>query len=112
MGGQLQVTVWKPTITKINGGGLVEHRDVFAVEAPESGYVAEYNSTLHATNGMSPGVTLNKQFYFYFGQPRNYGRLHFRTDGDRPAVAVDYWLNPAPDSRNLECDPSKIVRSP
>ena len=124
VGGELQVTMWKPTITteqvntgkvfpydwrlqvKVNGGGLVEHKEVFAFEAPESGYVADYDASLHATDGLSPDVTVNKQFFFYFGQPRRYGRLQLRTDGDRPTVAVDYWVNPTPGNRNLEYDPS------
>ena len=109
--GQLQVTVWKPTITteqihsgkvfpynwrvraKINDGGLVEHKDVFGFEAPESGYVAEYDVSLHPTSGISPDVTVDKHFYFCFGQPPKYGRMHFRTDGARPYVFIDYWLN-------------------
>ncbi len=129
-GGQLEVTVWKPTITtvqintgkvfpydwriqvKVSGGGLVEHKDAFAFEAPESGYISEFNAILHATNGMSPDVTVEKQFYFCFGQPRRFGRMHLRTDGDRPRVAIDYWLNPKPESRNLEFDPTKVVQSP
>ena len=91
---------------RVNGGGIVEHEDVFAFEAPELGYVAEYDASLHPTDGMSPDVTVNKQFFFYFSQPRQYGRLHLRADGDRPTVAVDYWLNSTPDNRNLEYDAS------
>jgi len=129
-GGQLQVTVWKPSITneqinagkvfpydwriqvKINDGGLFEHNDVFAFEAPDTGYASEFDAKLHPTNGASTDVTVNKQFYFYFGEPRKYGRLHLRTDGDRPYVFVDYWFNPTPGSRNLEFDPAKVVKSP
>jgi len=129
-GGQLQVTVWKPTITteqinvgkvfpydwriqiKIDDGGLVEHKDVFAFEAPESGYVPEYIAQLHVTNGASADVTVDKLFYFYFGKPQKYGRMHLRTDGDRSRVAIDYWLNPTPGNRNLEFDPAKTVKSP
>jgi len=127
-GGQLQVTVWKPTITteqintgkvfpydwriqvKVNDGGLMEHSDIFAFEAPESGYVSEFDAKRHPTGG-NANVTIDKQFYFCFGQLRRYGRLHLRTDGDRPFVAVDYWLNPTGD-RNLEFDPAKAVTVP
>lgn len=129
-GGQLQVTVWKPTITaeqirtakvfpydwriqvKLDDGGLAEHKDIFAFEAPESGYLPDFDVKLRPTNGASADVTVNKQFYFYFGEPRRYGRLQLRTDGDRPYVFVDYWFNPAPGSRNLEFDPAKVVKSP
>jgi hypothetical protein len=120
--GQLQVTVWKPTITtqqintgkvfpydwrvqiRMNHGGLAEHTDAFPFTAPESGYVPQHDENLHAANGASPGTTIDKRFYFYFGQPPKYGRLHFRTDGDRPYVSIQYWLNPS-GSRNLEHDP-------
>ena len=95
---------WRVNV-KVNGGGLLEHEDVFALEAPELGYVSEFDASLHPTDGLSPDVTVNKQFYFYFGQPRKYGRLHLRTDGDRPTVIVDYLVNPTPDNRNLEYDP-------
>lgn len=126
--GQLQITVWKPMITveqmntgkvfpydwrvqvKINDGGLKEHKDVFPFEAPESGYVAEYDESLHAINGASPGVSVDKEFYFYFGEPRKYGRMHFRTDGHRPLIFIDYWLNPS-GSRNLEFDPAKVIKT-
>ena len=119
--GQLQVTVWKPTITteqinarkvypydwriqiKIKDGALAKHKDASAFEAPESGYSAEYSAQLHPTGGASADVTADKQFYFYFGQPRKYGRLHLRTDGDRPYVSIDYWFNPS-GSRSLEYD--------
>jgi hypothetical protein len=122
--GQLHVTVWKPTITteqintgkvfpyqwrvriRINSGGLAEHKDAFPFEAPESGYVTEYDATLRPSDGASADVTVNKEFYFYFGQPRKYGRLHFRTDGDRPYVFINYWLNPS-GSRSLEYDASE-----
>ena len=117
--GQLRVTVWKPIITteqinarkvfpydwriqiRINDGGLAEHKDILALEAPESGYVAEYNASLRPTNGASADVTLDRHFYFYFGQPRKYGRFHLKTDGDRPYVSIAYWFNPT-GSRSLE----------
>jgi hypothetical protein len=123
-GGQLQVTVWKPTITteqinagkvfpydwrlqiRINHGGLAEQKDVFPFEAPESGYVAQYDATFHPTNGASADVAVDKQFYFHFGRPPKYGRLRVRTAGDRPYVSIDYWLNPS-GSRNLEYEASK-----
>lgn len=125
-GGQLQVTVWKPTLTteqintgkvfpydwriqvKIKDGGLIEHKDVFAFESPESGYVPEFDARLRPINGASADVTVNKQFYFCFGEPRKYGRLQLRTDGDRPNVFVDYWLNPT-GLRNLEYDPKQAA---
>lgn len=129
VGGQLQVTVWKPTITaeqinsgtgfpydwriqvNVKGGGLIEHNDVFALEAPESGYRSDFAAELHPANGASADVTLDKEFYFYFGQPRRYGRFRLRTDGDRPKVLIDYWLNPT-GSRNLEYDPNQSAPTP
>ncbi len=117
--GQLQVTVWKPTITteqvntgkvfpydwrlqiRINNGGLAEHKDIFPFGAPESGYTSRYDASLHPTSGASPDTTVDKQFYFWFGEPPRYGQFHLRTDGDRPYVSIHYWLNPS-GSRNLE----------
>ena len=127
-GGQLTVTTWKVTITreqmqmhtafpydwkaivKIVDGGLLEYKDVYPFEAPESGYVPNSELSEHVING-SIGGTLDKQYYFYFGQPRKYGRMHIITDGDSPEVMVDYVLNPQPGDRNLEYDPSRPVPS-
>jgi len=124
IGGQLNVTTWKVTITReqinmhtvfpydwkailqITNGGLLEHKDVYPFEAPESGYVPNFELNEHVING-AMGGTLDKQFYFFFGQPRLYGRMHIRTNADSPEVVVDYVLNPQPGSRNLEYDPSK-----
>jgi hypothetical protein len=72
---------------------------------PPSTITRSTNSMLREAN------TRDRQFYFYFGQPRRYGRLHLRTDGDRPYVFIDYWLNPS-GSRNLEYDASKTVSNP
>ena len=123
-GGQLEITVWKPTIAneqintgkvfpydwrvqiKINDGGLAEHTDAFPFEAPESGYLAQFDASLHPRNSASRDVTVDQQFYFYFDQPRKYGRMRFRTDGHRSRIAINYWLNPS-GSRNLEYDASE-----
>ena len=122
--GQLEVKTWKPQISaeqtrtgkvfpydwritlKIADGGFLEHHDVFPFEAPETGYNPLIDLSLHATNGSSKEVTAQQDCYFCFGQPRKYGRLHFNTDGDRPYVFIDYYLNPS-GSRNLEYDPGK-----
>ncbi len=119
--GQLQVAVWKPGITaeqintgkvfpyewrvqlKINGGGLAEYTDVDPFEAPKSGYTSQYDALLQPTHGASADVTVDKQFYFYFGQPPKYGRFQLRTNGDRASVFIKSWLNPS-GSRNLEYD--------
>jgi len=122
--GPLQIKTWKPPYSpeprptpydwritvEIPGGGFVEHEDLFPFTAPESGYVV--NVDLH----MSPGLGsewrsfVDKNYYFYYGQPRRYGRLQLRTDGDRRIVFIDYYLNPRPGSRNLEFDPGKTIK--
>lgn len=123
--GQLEIRTWKPQITaeqirkgkvfpydwrislNIADGGFLEQHDAFPFEAPLSGYNPLIDISLHATNGASVGVSAQQDYYFCFGQPRKYGHLHFNTDGDRPLVFIDYYLNPQGGNRNLEYDPAK-----
>ena len=83
----------------IPDGGLVEHRDEFPFEAPESGYkpTVEFQFKRGETNWVE---LLRKEFYIVFGQPRKYGRLKLQTGIDR-GVYVGYAINPD-GSRYLE----------
>ena len=46
-------------------------------------------------------VSAQKTLYFVFGEPKKYGRLNFRTDGNSRYVFISYVVNPS-GSRNLE----------
>jgi hypothetical protein len=110
--GELIVTVSKPDGRQVHfpydwrisisipNGGLREHTDEFAFQAPEDGYLPGMDYSCHAENGMK-GVALEKKLYFVFDQPRKYGNLNLRTDGNSRYVFIDYVLNPS-GSRNLE----------
>jgi hypothetical protein len=93
---------WRISIAILNGG-LREHAEEFAFEAPADGYQPSIDYSSHAENG-TKGVALEKKLYFAFDQPKRYGRLSLRTDGNSRYVFIDYVLNPS-GSRNLENGP-------
>lgn len=86
----------------IPDGGLIEHDDEFAFEAPQSGYqpTIEFHFKAGETNW---GETLQKKFYIAFGEPRRYGRITIDT-GIYMGMNLGYAINPA-GSRNLESRP-------
>ena len=110
--GQLKIEGWKELKNHTTGqndwglrltvsdGGLIEENDEFPFEAPEEGYqsVIEW----HFTNG-SPDWQggINKRFYIKFGNPPRYGRITVQTGAFRPAVDLEYAINPD-GSRYLE----------
>jgi hypothetical protein len=112
--GQLQVQAWKPwpprpmspsydwkvTFT-LQGGGFLEAVDEFAFEAPESGYSDPYVIDMLAILGSGWKVSVEKTLYFAYGEPKKYGRLTFRTDGNSRYVFLNYVINSS-GSRNLE----------
>jgi hypothetical protein len=121
-GGQLEVRASKPwpprpmsprydweVALAIGDGGFVEAREEFAFEPPETGY---QNSFVVSMPAMAAdwNVSANKTLYFVFGEPKKYGRLNFRTDGNSRYVFIDYVLNPS-GSRNLEFDPAKEIKT-
>jgi hypothetical protein len=99
---------------QIRGGGIQIAEGEFAFEAPEDGYQV----TLEFGNAEVP---LNQwpselQCYFYFGEPRRYGRLQFsrsvlggRVGVDRSLLVLTCWINES-SSRNLEYEPGKFVQ--
>ena len=73
----------------------------FAFEAPEAVYSQPFEVSMPASAGSAWSVSAEKTVYFAFGQPRKYGRMHFRTDGASRYVFIDYAFNPS-GSKNLE----------
>ena len=73
----------------------------FAFEAPEAVYSQPFEVNMPASAGDSWSVSAEKTLYFAFGEPKRYGRLHFRTDGASRYVFIDYVFNPS-GAKNLE----------
>jgi Carboxypeptidase regulatory-like domain len=112
--GQLEMRSWKPWPPKpisphydwkveltIPNGGFVDAPEEFAFEAPENGYSPSFAIDMPASRGNNWSVSAEKTLYFSFDEPKKYGRLNFRTDGDSRYVFINYVLNPT-GSRNLE----------
>ena len=99
--------VWRCRLSVPNGG-LIERTDQYAFEAPAEGYKPSVEL------GPSPGKwsARNEKQYFAKLPDGRYARIEFkiRTGADNYFVIASY-LNPTPDNRNLEFDPSKTVSS-
>ena len=91
---------WKVTLA-IPDGGFVEAHEEFAFEAPETVYEPTFEINMPASLGDVWKVSAEKTLYFTYGNPKKYGRLNLRTDGNSRYVFIDYVLNPS-GSRNLE----------
>lgn len=107
--GQLEISQIKPAWqgatnwsfrVSIPDGGLVENRDEFQFEAPQTNYkpTVEYHFTKSETNWTTQ---LTQQFYIAFGQPRKYGWLRIESNLAQETVFLTYAINPT-GSRNLE----------
>jgi hypothetical protein len=53
------------------------------------------------TLGSQWQVSAERSMYFSLGEPKKYGRLSLRTDGNSRYIFLDYIVNPT-GSRNLE----------
>jgi hypothetical protein len=98
---------WKVALT-IPDGGFVETPEEFAFEAPETGYLPSFEINMPST-ASDWRVSAEKTLYFIYGEPKKYGRLQLRTDGNSRYVFIEYVLNPS-GSRNLEFGPAKEVK--
>jgi len=85
---------------QIPGGGFVHENDAFPFLAPDSGYQPEisFNFQTGQTNWTTD---IEQDFYFKFGNPPQYGRLHLDTSIDMSGARLTYVINPD-GSRNLE----------
>ena len=92
----------------VAGGGLIERTDKYAFEAPAEGY----RPSLELGPSPDKWSTRAEQQYFVRLPDDRYARIEFRirTGGENYFVIVSY-LNPNPGNRNLEFDPSKVIKS-
>ena len=91
---------WKVSLN-ISDGGFVEAHEEFPFEAPETVYEPTFEVNMPASLGDAWKVSAEKTLYFVYGNPKKYGRLNLRTDGNSRYIFIDYVLNPS-GSRNLE----------
>lgn len=112
--GELEVRAWKPwpprpmspaydwkVTFRLASGGFVETHEDFAFEAPEAGYEEEYIVDMAAASGKNWKVFAERTMYFAFGEPKRYGRVAMRTDGNSRYIFLDYIINRS-GSRDLE----------
>jgi hypothetical protein len=97
---------WKVTFV-LPGGGFVETREDFAFEAPESGYEETYVIDMNPAMPSEWKVSAERTLYFTFGEPKRYGRMALRTDGNSRYVFLDYVMNQS-GSRNLESNQTEV----
>jgi|SRR5882724_916092 len=88
----------------IENGGFVDAPDQFAFDAPETGYTPDYTINMPATLDSEWKVHVERTLYFTFGEPKRYGRLNLRTNGNSRYIFLDYVINRA-GGRNLEAQP-------
>jgi len=119
--GQLQVQSWKPWPPRpmsprydwkialiIPGGGFVEAHEEFGFEAPATVYELRFEINMPANLGSAWKVFGEKTLYFVYGNPKKYGRLNLRTDGDSLYVLINYVFNPS-GLRNVEEKTSTVT---
>lgn len=95
------------------GGGIQPVNDEFATIAPESGYQSEItiNQDTPQPGGFQSG-SLYKGGKFYVKTSVGYALVEFRMIPGNKSVRLTSYLNPNTNSRNLEFDPAKAVKSP
>jgi hypothetical protein len=95
-----KATEWSFEMSIPTGGFVEYHDEEFPFEAPEGGYqpAIKYDFQKGQTNW---ATDISKDFYFRFGNPPVFGRLHLETTIGNSAVRLTYAINPD-GSRNLE----------
>jgi hypothetical protein len=99
---------WSASVT-VNGGGLQPALDEFPFEAPTAGYK---KSMILDTKTPKPPTWVNLYeggaFYIMAGQ--DFGRIELEMIPGKDWLRVKSWINPNPNSRNLEFDPEKAIK--
>lgn len=91
---------WRVILT-VPGGELQPCNDEFPFIAPEDGYTSSIDVNMPSTaENWRRGI--DQQFYIRYTTPLRYGRIYFHMNGGSQNASVAYWLNPNPNSRNLE----------
>lgn len=103
---------WKYSIS-IKGGGLQKRTHEFAFSAPESGYI---ETIAGEYGGQSPsgGEWRNSHSDDYFAMLSDGTKARFKielgTKRENYMRISEFVYNPKPDSRNLEFDPTKVIK--
>jgi post-segregation antitoxin (ccd killing protein) len=95
----------------VPGGGIIERKGSFDFEAPADGYqpTAEINMPATAESWSNGG---EKEYFVKLADGR-YARFMIRLyPRKRNFVVIESYVNAAPGSRNLEFDPSNVVKLP
>jgi hypothetical protein len=103
---------WTAKIEGVDGTGLIESKDEFMATAPADGYQPQWTFSQKATDDKYQ-FEVQTKFYVRTGSD-NYARVEMRIIpeyNDTAAVDLTVYLNPTPGSRNLEFDPTKVVKS-
>lgn len=101
---------WSVAIAGINGAGLIESDAPFMFEAPEEGYLRQYNYQFEA--GSSDWQSqLRKKYYARSSDGKIYASLEIKfmpKYQDGAAARIRFFVNPT-GSRNLEYPPNKVL---
>jgi hypothetical protein len=103
---------WSLTIEGVNGAGLIESNEQFMFEAPEEGYLTQYNYQFDV-NSPNWQNQLRRNYFVRSGDGRVYARIEIKAMPkyqDSAAARVLFFVNPT-GSRNLEYQPNKILPS-
>lgn len=94
----------------VPGGGLIERTGQFDFEAPADGYQASAEFNMPAT-AQQWSVDGQKQYFVKLPDGR-YARflIRFYARQQRNFVVLESYINPTPGSRNLEFDPTRVIK--
>jgi alpha-tubulin suppressor-like RCC1 family protein len=93
-------TNWSFTMKIPDGGFVIGGAEEFPFHPPASGYQPEVS--FHLDKGQTNWTpSIQKDYYFRFGDPSLYGRLHVDTRIDSDSVRLSYTIN-RDGERNLE----------
>ena len=91
---------WDVRISIVQGG-LVESAEEFPFLAPEGGYANAFEVSYSASNAETWKPTVEKQFYFWLEDAKQFGRMKVFTSALNSMYYIDSWINPT-GSRSLE----------